>query len=547
MCSFGVTGRRRPRRAFRLSAVSCGLFLAAGASMAASADRAPSAGPASPRFEVIVTPLDAVGLVIGSPSGFRLPAGGVRAVDCERFATHTDASFESGGQYTVQTGFAEREIAAASYTLPAGDFPLRVVGSEMIFVASGTTVPTVTHWSLLVWEGNPQQGSLVGEFVSDDVFLPHLRIPAGTHAVNVKVIVDPDDPEQLIINNTSGSNTFSVGYRIDRHNDQQGDPCVTPPDRTRNAFPTTDVSGLLRPADNWLYHINGTFCFCPGAGTWTRFRDLGPCRPSGDWVIRATWHPEECVPGFGACCLPDETCEGMFEQDCDGVGGVFIGEGLDCADVVCPEFTQACCFEGGACLDLTRQDCIDFEGFPQGVGTNCDGIECFPRGACCLADGSCQDDLPVEECEARNGEFQGNNTLCRDVSCPLPLGACCRLSGACLDLTEEDCNRVPDTTWQGFGTMCLGDHNSNGRDDACEAGTCTRDPQWVCDGDVDGNGAVNPVDVGLVQAAFCSVGECPEQDLCQYDLDCNDTVNPVDVGIVQSRFGMCDPPRDECP
>jgi hypothetical protein len=77
-------------------------------------------------------------------------------------------------------------------------------------------------------------------------------------------------------------------------------------------------------------------------------------------------------------------------------------------------------------------------------------------------------------------------------------------------------------------------------------GGCGRDPDWVCDGDVDGNGAVNPVDYGLVQAAFCLSGECGDRALCQYDLDCNGVINPVDAGIVQSLFGTCDAPRDVC-
>jgi hypothetical protein len=79
---------------------------------------------------------------------------------------------------------------------------------------------------------------------------------------------------------------------------------------------------------------------------------------------------------------------------------------------------------------------------------------------------------------------------------------------------------------------------------ALEPGGCIRDPQWLCDGDVDGNGAVNPVDVGLIQAAF---GSTDPQDLCNYDVDCNGAINPVDVGIVQSLFGSCDPPREPCP
>ena len=76
------------------------------------------------------------------------------------------------------------------------------------------------------------------------------------------------------------------------------------------------------------------------------------------------------------------------------------------------------------------------------------------------------------------------------------------------------------------------------------AGGCARDPDWVCDGDVDGDGQVNPVDSGLVQASFGSVDE---QDLCNYDVDCDGQINPVDSGIVQSLFGTCDAPRDSCP
>jgi hypothetical protein len=75
------------------------------------------------------------------------------------------------------------------------------------------------------------------------------------------------------------------------------------------------------------------------------------------------------------------------------------------------------------------------------------------------------------------------------------------------------------------------------------AGPCLRSPSWVCDGDVDGNGVVNPTDVGIVQAHY---GSTEDYALCNYDLDCNKVINPVDAGIVQSLFGTCDPPRDVC-
>ena len=71
-----------------------------------------------------------------------------------------------------------------------------------------------------------------------------------------------------------------------------------------------------------------------------------------------------------------------------------------------------------------------------------------------------------------------------------------------------------------------------------------RVPAWQCDGDVDGDGQVNPVDSGLVQAAF---GNTDCSSLCSYDMDCDGQINPVDSGIVQSLFGTCNPPRDVCP
>ena len=78
-------------------------------------------------------------------------------------------------------------------------------------------------------------------------------------------------------------------------------------------------------------------------------------------------------------------------------------------------------------------------------------------------------------------------------------------------------------------------------------GGCLRDPQWICDGDVDGDGQVNPVDAGLVQASFCAGESCAEDALCQYDMDCDGQINPVDSGIVQSLFGTCEAPRTVCP
>ena len=78
-------------------------------------------------------------------------------------------------------------------------------------------------------------------------------------------------------------------------------------------------------------------------------------------------------------------------------------------------------------------------------------------------------------------------------------------------------------------------------------GGCVRDPAWICDGDVDGDEQVNPVDSGIVQANFCAGDACSADALCQYDMDCDGQINPVDSGIVQSLFGTCEEPRGVCP
>jgi hypothetical protein len=169
------------------------------------------------------------------------------------------------------------------------------------------------------------------------------------------------------------------------------------------------------------------------------------------------------------------------------------------------------CTDDGECDDAdacTTDHCVDevclFADEPDDTpcpdGLFCNGDESCQSGLCADGPDPCAD---PEDCDEQNDRC--------DV-----LAACCR-DGVCEMSGEEEC-----TTG------------------------CTRNPPWRCDGDVDGNGAVNPVDVGLVQAAFCSAGQCADDDLCQYDLDCNGAINPVDSGLVQSLFGQCDAPRASC-
>jgi len=100
----------------------------------------------------------------------------------------------------------------------------------------------------------------------------------------------------------------------------------------------------------------------------------------------------------------------------------------------------------------------------------------------------------------------------------------------------------PDTQDTGQGECQIVDMGSY--EFQAVGGCCVRFPQWICDGDVDGDGQVNPVDSGIVQAHF---GSQEGLALCNYDVDCDGQINPVDSGIVQSLFGTCEEPRSVCP
>ena len=274
--------------------------------------------------------------------------------NCPVVATHTDASF-TGGTYTLQGGLAQGEIAAVSYTLPAVYFPLKFSSAEIIVGQQNASVTTTTQWSILIWDGPPDTGLLVAEYSSSDgLGLNPIVMGPGTRATNVQVSVDPSDPDQIFFFNPNNdpTHTFSIGFRIDMHNSQTGDPCITPPPSNLNAFPATDntlvgcgtgYGSLSAPTENWLYALNCGANGCPPNGGWTRFSNLQAdqsifgicfmgCRPRGDWVIRATVDPVTCPPPTGACCFGTSGCFSSDMATCNAAGGTWKGPGTVCGN-----------------------------------------------------------------------------------------------------------------------------------------------------------------------------------------------------------------------
>jgi hypothetical protein len=440
--------------------------------------------------------------------------GGVAGVCPPVISQWTDSNF-GPGSYILQGGFAEQEVAAVSFTLDPSNFPLRIDMTEMIFGTSNATVQTTTKWSILIWEGTPATGQLVYAFSSDGEILPHIVLPPGTSGVNVQFMVDPNDPEQLFISN-NGSNTFSVGYRIDQHNSQTQNPCFVAPPSNLNAFPATDVGGLASLTGNWLFAINCGPFGCPAG--WSTFGQLPTlCRPSGDWVIRVTWTPINCAIQ-GACCFGPGNCQFLTQAQCAAQGGSYQGDNVPCGlgGGACASTSVACCFAStGGCLNLAPTTCIAAGGVPGPFGSVCAGFVCFPTGACCLPNGTCIGPVSPETCLAQGGTFQGNGTNCAQTSCPPPIGGCCFPTGFCLPLTEADCLSV-GATWGGIGSTCV-DGNGNGTADLCEAPPTNP-------ADLDGDGIVGPADLAILLGRWGQSG--------QGDIDGDGIVGSSDLAIL---------------
>ncbi|MFN0135392.1 MAG: hypothetical protein ACKVS9_04655 [Phycisphaerae bacterium] len=497
-----------------------------------------AANPASAQFEdfqaaanwgriddQIVVPVSAVQRMTITSLGRTTidPGSEIGPRGCEESRTYTDADFE-GGTFVAQAGFAQGETAAASYTIPATHFPIQIVSVEMVFVQDQATVQTTTQWGVKFWAGNPSiNPGPIRSFDSDGLILPHIVMGQGTQGTNVFFAIDPNDPNQIVIEN-NGSNTFSVGYTINQHNEPPANPCQTAPPPRRNAFPATDASGLASATNNWLGAINCGPISCVPNGGFVRFSQLiSVCRPTGDWVLRVVYRPLDCQPGVGACCISG-VCSVRTATECAANGGSYLGDGTTCVGVTCPTPNQACCFAStGGCLNLNPATCSGAGGVPGGPGSNCGTFVCFPMGACCLPDGTCVGPVSPDACATQGGTFQGNNTNCGSVTCPLPVGACCFVTGFCIELSETDCG-IAGGSWAGVGSDCS-DANGNGRADDCEV---------ACPGDVDSDNDVDLTDLATLLTNF---GTPSGMTRAQGDLDGDGDVDLSDLAALLANFG----------
>ena len=74
------------------------------------------------------------------------------------------------------------------------------------------------------------------------------------------------------------------------------------------------------------------------------------------------------------------------------------------------------------------------------------------------------------------------------------------------------------------------DANANGVPDCCES------PAGCCPGDIDGDGAVNGIDLAIVLARWGG----PAKDYPKADADGNGAVDGADLALVLGAWGACE-------
>ena len=125
---------------------------------------------------------------------------------------------------------------------------------------------------------------------------------------------------------------------------------------------------------------------------------------------------------FGACCMPDFTCnDAMVESDCVEVaGGTWQGDATSCDEGVnCLPPLGACCLPNQSCqADTTQHGCeVNGGGVWQGERTSCQPGGCSPPvGACCLNE-TCVEGVSSSQCASVNGAYQGDGVPCDVVEC----------------------------------------------------------------------------------------------------------------------------------
>jgi len=229
---------------------------------------------------------------------------------------------------------------------------------------------------------------------------------------------------------------------------------------------------------NWAIHYNGL-----PAGVYYSPVILDPVNGNDGpyvWNISAAeGGGPVCGPGNGDCCVEG----GNGTPGCDDEA---------CCEEICA-LDPFCCDISwdGICADEAQDFCDICGGGGEGPG-GCEG------------DDECDD-----------------GDACTDDAC---------VDGQCVN-TEIDCDD---------GDQCTDDFCVDGACQSEDNGECCPGCD-TCDGDVNCDGSVDPLDSGAVLARF-GLDPCNEEN-CRYDVNCDGSIDPLDSGYILARFGVCNEPE----
>ncbi len=120
-------------------------------------------------------------------------------------------------------------------------------------------------------------------------------------------------------------------------------------------------------------------------------------------------------PPVGACCAAGQCTDGT-EAACDQIGGVYLGDGTECATSGNACMVGACCLPSGSCnTDGNQAACDAAGGLYLGDATMCTPDACPAVGACCVETSpgnfACSVDFQAE-CDNAGGTYLGDDTDC---------------------------------------------------------------------------------------------------------------------------------------
>ncbi len=349
----------------------------------------------------------------------------------------------------VQPGFAQNEAFGQVYTPSASDYPVKILGVDMVMAAppNGSVDSTANAW-IEIWlfdsdgpspgSDNPLWSVHTSELYNSSTGQTGVPLTGGT-AWSVDFDWDTDGNHPPLIN----SGKFALVIRFDDpSSDLQTEwstiQCAYMPNLgacgCQKVAPIVDQAATNHVN---LIEIIGMGQCSGDAATWMWADDAGI---GGDFILRARVQGTQCSPDCSGKCCGDDGCGGICPDQCSS-GSTCNQDSCQCEQTgTCTDGDKRC--NGDVvelCTDgqwVTLVDCTDSgttctDGDCQGCQPDCAGKECGPDG-CGDVCGSCQ-----------------SNETCQDGTC-VAQGEELSINAISPDFGYDDSQTPVSITGQGF-------------------------------------------------------------------------------------------------